>query len=127
MAYSGSHPRFIDACESVQIKRTTDYNGISQEGVGPCQANVRHGRRDGVARAYLRPALKRRNLRMMKRVHATRILFEGKKAVGVEYQSGGKRHRLYCKREVILACGAIGSPHLLMLSGGRAGRIACPA
>ncbi|WP_176590538.1 MULTISPECIES: GMC family oxidoreductase [Sphingobium] len=109
--------RFIDACESIQIMRTPDYNGASQEGVGPCQANVRRGRRDGAARAYLRPALRRSNLRLMKRAQATRILFDGKKAIGVEYQTGGSRHRLYCNREVVLACGAIGSPHLLMLSG----------
>jgi len=77
----------------------------------------KRGLRHSAASAYLHPALKRPNLRLKTRARARRIIFDGLRAVGVEYESGGTVRTAYCKREVVLAAGAIASPSLLHLSG----------
>jgi 4-pyridoxate dehydrogenase len=96
---------------------TADYNGAQQEGFARSQMTIRQGRRCSAAVAYLRPALARPNLAVMTRALATRILFAGRRAVGVEYLRQGGRHIARAEREVILAGGVINSPQLLMLSG----------
>lgn len=94
-----------------------DYNGAEQEGFAPIQSTIRNGRRWSAAQAYLRPALKRGNLKVEVGALARRILFDGKRAVGVEYGTEGKTEVAHARREVILSGGAINSPQLLMLSG----------
>ena len=96
---------------------TKDYNGAQQEGFGHSQQTIRNGRRCSTAVAYLRPALARPDLAVEVGALATRIIFEGKRAVGVEYLKGGERVSARAEREVILAGGVINSPQLLMLSG----------
>ena len=96
---------------------TADYNGEQQEGFGRFQSTVRHGRRCSAAVAYLHPALSRRNLVVEVGALVTRIVFEGVRAAGVEYERDGKKRIARAEREVILAGGAINSPHVLMLSG----------
>ncbi len=96
---------------------TEDYNGAQQEGFGRSQMTIRNGRRCSAAVAYLRPALARRNLDVLIGSLATRVLFEGTRAVGVEYLKGGERRVVRAEREVILCGGVVNSPQLLMLSG----------
>src|SRR6201997_820545 len=96
---------------------TDDYNGAQQEGFGHSQQTIRDGRRCSAAVAYLRPALRRPNLMVEVEALATRILFEGHRAIGVEYLKGRERLIARADREVILAGGVINSPQLLMLSG----------
>jgi 4-pyridoxate dehydrogenase len=94
-----------------------DYNGETQEGFGKGQYTISKGRRSSSARAYLRPALGRRNLEVRTRAHVSRIIFEGNRAVGVEYRKRGDIVVAHAAREVILAAGAFNTPQLLMLSG----------
>ena len=96
---------------------TDDYNGAQQEGFGRSQQTIRDGRRCSAAVAYLRPALARPNLAVEVEALATRILFDGNRALGVECLKGGERLTARAEREVILAGGVINSPQLLMLSG----------
>ena len=96
---------------------TTDFNGDSQEGIGIYQVTQDRGERCNAARAYLRPHLGRPNLRVTPNAQVQRILFDGRRAVGVEVLVGGELRRLQARREVVLAAGAIQSPQLLMLSG----------
>jgi 4-pyridoxate dehydrogenase len=96
---------------------TEDYNGAEQEGFGRSQMTIRDGRRCSAAIAYLRPALARRNLKIVVGALATRVLIERGKAVGLEYLQAGERHVARAEREVILAGGVVNSPQLLMLSG----------
>jgi choline dehydrogenase/4-pyridoxate dehydrogenase len=96
---------------------TDDYNGISQEGFGRLQMTIRNGRRCSGATAYLRPALRRSNLRVEVEALATRVKLDGKRAVGIEYVKHGAESFARAEREVILAGGVINSPQLLMLSG----------
>jgi 4-pyridoxate dehydrogenase len=96
---------------------TPDYNGEQQEGFGRFQSTVRDGRRCSASVAYLRPALGRCNLSLEVLALVTRIVLDGTRATGVEYQVGGEKRIARAEREVILAGGAINSPHLLMLSG----------
>ena len=107
---------FIDSAAAIGIPRNDDFNGAQQEGAGYFQANVRNGRRISTAVGYLRPAEKRANLRVETEALATRVLFEGTRAVGVEYKQNGvvKTARA---QEIILAGGAFNSPQLLQLSG----------
>jgi 4-pyridoxate dehydrogenase len=108
---------FLAAGTAAGHPTTQDYNGATQEGFGRSQMTIREGRRCSAAAAYLRPALGRRNLTVETHAVATRILFEGRRAVGVEYVRYGERHVARAEREVILAGGVINSPQLLMLSG----------
>jgi choline dehydrogenase len=108
---------FIDGVANMGIPRARDYNGAVQEGVGYFQRTIHKGRRMSAARAFLNPARGRTNLDIRTGVHVTRILFEGRRAVGVEYRRGGQIHELRANREVLLAAGAIASPQLLQVSG----------
>lgn len=98
-------------------KIVADYNGQTQEGFGKGQYTIRGGRRSSSSRAYLRPVLKRKNLTVQTHAHARRIIFEGNRAVGVEYKKRGAIAVARASREVILAAGAFNTPQLLMLSG----------
>jgi choline dehydrogenase-like flavoprotein len=94
-----------------------DYNAEKQEGFGKGQYTIREGRRSSSSRAYLRPARSRKNLDVRMRAQVRRVVFEGKRAVGVEYRKGGAVAVARASREVILAAGAFNTPQLLMLSG----------
>ena len=108
---------FIDAAVAEGYPRNPDYNNGNQEGFGYFQVTQKDGRRWSTARAYLDPARGRPNLRVETDAHATRILLDGKRAVGVAYTQRGQQLEARCGREVILAAGAVKSPHLLELSG----------
>jgi choline dehydrogenase len=115
-----AHPlcqRFIAASKALGMAFSPDLNGAQTEGVGIYQINTRNGRRASTANEYLRPALRRGGVVLRTGAHATRILFDGKRATGIEYQQGGKMIRAFARREVIVSGGAINSPQLLQLSG----------
>lgn len=107
---------FIEAGEQLQIPRNDDFNADSQEGVGWYQVTQKDGQRWSAARAYLTPALSRPNLTVITKARATKVLMEGKRAVGLAYRKGGDQE-VRARREVILSGGAFNSPQLLMLSG----------
>jgi choline dehydrogenase-like flavoprotein len=108
---------FIRAAQQFGIPYNPDFNGARQEGVGHYQVTVRDARRSSAAAAYLRPARNRRNLTLRTQAMIRRIVAEHGRAVGVEIGSAGGTEIVRAEREVILCCGAIGSPRLLMLSG----------
>jgi choline dehydrogenase len=108
---------FIKAGREAGLAYNPDLNGAGQEGVGTYQITTRNGLRLSSARAYLWPALWRRNLVVRTHALATRILFDGRRAIGVTYRSGSRTVELRARREVILSGGAINSPQLLQLSG----------
>ncbi len=108
---------FIDAAQQAGFPATDDFNGASQEGAGYFQLTARNGRRCSTARGYLRPARGRSNLKVISNALASRLLFEGRRAVGVEYRQDGQTRSLRAKGEVILSGGAFNSPQLLQLSG----------
>ena len=107
---------FVEAGVQAGYPATADYNGEQQEGFGPMEQTVYRGRRWSTANAYLRPALKRSNVSLRK-CFVRRVIIEGKKAVGVEVEQGGKVSVLKAGKEVILSASSINSPKLLMLSG----------
>ncbi|WP_310540504.1 choline dehydrogenase [Phenylobacterium sp.] len=107
----------VEACVEAGIPRNEDVNGENQEGVSYYQLTVKNGQRHSAAVAYLHPAMGRANLKVETRALTTRVIFEGKRAVGVEYLQNGERKIAKARREVILAGGAINSPQLLQLSG----------
>jgi choline dehydrogenase len=94
-----------------------DYNGERQSGVSRMQVNQRRGWRQSTAKAYLKPARRRPNLKVVTEAHVERILTNGHRAVGAKYSRGGESHTVRCNGEVILCAGAIASPKILMLSG----------
>ena len=108
---------FIEAAVEAGIPRASDFNTGSNEGVSYFHVNQKNGRRWSAARGFLRPALSRPNLKVETHAHATRILFEGKRAIGVEILQNGNLRRILARKEVILSAGAIASPQLLQLSG----------
>ena len=109
---------FLAACEEAGLARNPDFNGEKQEGVGFYQVTQKSGRRSSTATAYLKPALRRPNLTVIRDAEVLRVLVERNRAVGVEIAPpSGRREILHARREVIIASGAIGSPRLLMLSG----------
>lgn len=108
---------FIEAAVQAGIPRTDDFNTGSNEGIAYFHVNQRNGRRWSSARGFLKPALSRANLRVETHAHATRILFEGKRAVGVEFLQNGTVRRIHARKEVVLSAGAVASPQLLQLSG----------
>jgi choline dehydrogenase len=117
---SEPHPlcdAFIEGAAELQIPRDADFNGASQEGVGYYQFTEKNGLRVSAARAYLNPAKKRTNLRVVTDALAARVVFEGRRAVAVEYRRGGVARTVRARREVILAAGAIATPPLLQRSG----------
>ena len=107
---------YIAACGEAGLAANRDFNGAEQEGAGTYQMTIKGGRRNSAARAFLRPAMRRKNLEVLTGAQVTRILFEGKRVVGVEYRREGQLFQLKA-REVILSGGAINSPQLLQLSG----------
>ncbi len=115
-----AHPlcqTFVRTGEALGLPFTADFNGADSEGVGIYHITTRRGVRASTANAYLRPALKRGGVALRTHAQVTRILFEGRRAVGVEYRRGGRLTQVRARQEVILAGGAINSPQLLQLSG----------
>ena len=108
---------WLAAAEQQGLKRNADFNGAEQEGIGLYQLTQKNGERWSAARAYLTPNLGRPNLAVRTEAHATRIVFEDKRAVAVEYRQGGEMRSVRARREVILSAGALQSPQLLLLSG----------
>jgi choline dehydrogenase len=108
---------FINGARDLGIPYNADYNGAEQEGVGYFQQTAHKGFRWSTAKGFLRPARKRPNLKVEIRAQTTRILFEGRRAVGVEYRQDGRLHQVRVNAEVLLASGAIGSPQILQQSG----------
>ncbi len=116
----GLHPLvgdYLAACAQAGLAETSDFNGANQEGAGNYQMTIKGARRNSTARAFLWPAMGRRNLRVIKRAMVTKVVIEAGRAVGVEDLHKGQMHVLRCKGEVILSGGAINSPQLLQLSG----------
>ncbi len=108
---------FINACLELGYPYTQDFNGYNMEGVGWHHVNIKDGKRQSTAVAYLIPALIRPNLTLSTNSQATRLLFEGERCVGVEYIQHGEIKTAYANYEVIVCAGAIESPKLLLLSG----------
>ena len=113
---------WLSAARERGLPITDDFNGESQEGVGLYQVTQHQGERWSAARGYLRPHMgqhpnARPNLKVITNTQVQRILFEGKRAVGIELRQGGQIKRLQARREVILSAGALQSPQVLMLSG----------
>jgi choline dehydrogenase len=117
---AGGHPlseAFIAAAEQEGVPRNDDFNGRDQEGVGYYQTTSRRGRRCSAAVAFLRPAMRRDNLRVITHGLATRILFAGKRAMGIQFRRDRSTEVIRARREVLLCGGAVNTPQLLMLSG----------
>ena len=112
-----AYDAWIEAAKVAGLPVTDDYNGAQQEGFGRSQYTIRNGYRSSAASAYLKPARRRRNLRVVTRAHATRVLLEGARATGVEYVRGRDVVRVEASREVILSGGTFNTPQLLTLSG----------
>lgn len=111
---------FIAGAVSLGIPRNPDYNGKTQEGVSYAQRTIHNGRRVSSATAFLHPAIKRGNVEVRTHAHATNVVFDGKRAVGVRYAKGGRggaMQEVRARKEVILSGGAYNSPQLLQLSG----------
>jgi choline dehydrogenase-like flavoprotein len=112
------HQIFLQAAREAGFPICEDFNGRKPQGLGIYQVTQKNGERCSAARAYVDPHLgKRANLNVECRARVLRILVEGKRAVGVEYQQGGQRKTMRARREIVLSAGAIQSPQLLMLSG----------
>ena len=114
------HPlceRFLEAAQSVGIPYNPDFNGAVQEGCGYFQATLKNGRRCGSKDAFIDPIRDRPNFTLLRNAFVFRLVIEHGRARGVDIFTGGRTQRIEADREVILAAGAIGSPHLLMLSG----------
>jgi choline dehydrogenase len=108
---------FIEAAQQAGFPRNDDFNGPAQEGAGYFQLTARRGRRWSTAMGYLRPARRRPNLAIASNALASRILFSGRRALGVEYRQGDTTRLAYANGEVVLAGGTFNSPQLLQLSG----------
>ncbi len=109
--------KFIEAAGELGIPRRDDFNGAEQEGAGYFQLTARNGRRCSTAVGYLNPARGRDNLEIVTHAQTERVLFQGRRAVGVAYRRKGGLREARCRGEVILSAGAIGSPQILLLSG----------
>lgn len=115
---------FVQACQELGMPYNPDFNGQVQEGAGIYQTTTRNKRRCSAAVGYLKPALKRRNLTLVTGAMVRRIVFEGTRAVGVEYSAGKGREIARADVEILVTSGAIGSPKLMMMSGvGPAGHL----
>lgn len=108
---------FVEAGQQAGYPYREDFNGVDQEGVGLYHTMQKGGQRCSNARAYLESARGRSNLTVVTHAHATRVIFDGKRAVGVRYMHDGRYTDIRARHEVILSAGAISSPHLLLLSG----------
>lgn len=112
------HGIYLNAAKQAGFKINPDFNGADQEGVGIYQVTHKNGERCSAARAYLHPHMgKRDNLHVETGVTVSKIIFEGKKAVAVEYLQNGQKHTIKANKEIIVCAGAFQSPQLLMLSG----------
>jgi len=111
------HAAWLGAGREAGYPSSQDMNGFQQEGFARMDMTVGGGRRCSAANAYLRPAMRRANLTVRTHARVSRILFEGRRAVGVAYQRGGQPHEVHARREVLLCAGSINSPQLLKLSG----------
>lgn len=111
------HEAWMKAGEQAGYVRTGDYNGYRQEGFDRMSMTVKDGVRWSTANAYLRPALSRKNLSLETHARVMRLVFEGRRAVGVVYRQGNQEFTVRARREVILSGGSINSPQLLKLSG----------
>jgi choline dehydrogenase len=110
--------KMLEAAQSLGYPITPDFNGAEQEGFGMHQTNIdQKGRRHSTSKAFLAPVMHRPNLKVMTHCLAHKILFEGKKAVGVQFEQGGQVKTEKVNSEVLLCAGAFQSPHILMLSG----------
>ena len=105
------------AAQSAGLPYNSDFNGATQEGVGHFQMSTKNGIRNSAARAFLRPAMKRKNLAVITNAQVTRVVMAGKRAIGVEYLKNGQRQVAHAASEVIISGGAVNSPQLLQLSG----------
>lgn len=109
---------FIEACQQVGISRNNDYNGEKQTGASFFQFNIKNGKRNSSAVAFLKPVLNRPNLKAITKAQVSRIIIENNKAVGVEYfDKNKKKQTVHADKEIIISAGAFQSPQLLMLSG----------
>ncbi len=108
---------FLAAAEEIGIPANHDFSGAAQDGAGLYQVTQKNGSRHSASDAYLRPARHRSNLTVLTSAHATRVLLENDRAIGVDYLRGGAIQQARSEREVILAGGAVNSPQLLLLSG----------
>ena len=117
MTLNPLYQAFINAGKDAGYPETSDYNGYQQEGFGPMHMTVDKGVRASTSNAYLRRALKRPNLTLMKGIVARKILLEDKKAIGIEFEKSGKIINVHANKEVISSAGSIGSVQLLQLSG----------
>jgi choline dehydrogenase-like flavoprotein len=108
---------YVSAGVEAGFKPNADFNGEAQEGVGVYQVTHKNGERWSAAKGYLTPNLGRPNLTVVTEAHTTRIVFDGKRAIGVEFERAGKLAQLKASREVLLCAGAVQSPQILMLSG----------
>ena len=108
---------WVDAAVESGYPRNADFNGAEQEGAGLYQTTMRHGVRSSTAAAYLAPVRNRANLQVITDALTTRIVFDGKRATGVEYEARGVKYTAQANAEVIVAAGAFNSPQLLQLSG----------
>ncbi|MER9161000.1 choline dehydrogenase [Mesorhizobium sp. M7A.F.Ca.US.010.02.1.1] len=116
---------FATASRDAGYPQTDDYNGAIQEGFGRLQMTIANGRRCSTATAYLRPAMRRGNVKVLTGAMATKILLKNGRATGVAYTRGGASHEVVARREVLLAGGVINTPQLMMLSGiGDSGELA---
>jgi choline dehydrogenase len=111
------HAAWLDAGRQAGYQRSSDLNGYQQEGFGRLDMTVDAGRRCSTARAYLKPAMRRHNLRVLSQARALRIVFEGRRASGVLYRRDGEERLALAAREVLLCAGPINSPQLMKLSG----------
>ncbi|MCU6434396.1 GMC family oxidoreductase N-terminal domain-containing protein [Undibacterium sp. Jales W-56] len=110
--------RYLEAARQAGFNINHDFNGEDQEGIGIYQVTQHQGERWSAARGYLHPHIgKRPNLSVQTGCHVTRILFEGKRAVGVEFIQHGQQRSLRARREILLAAGALQTPQILLLSG----------
>ncbi|WP_127083049.1 GMC family oxidoreductase [Dulcicalothrix desertica] len=109
--------RFVEAAIAQGYEQNSDFNGVQQEGTGLYQVTVKDGKRQSTAVAFLRPIFERPNLTIQTGALVTRLLFEGKRTVGVAYVQNGTEYQVRVNSEVILSAGAFDSPKLLMLSG----------
>jgi 4-pyridoxate dehydrogenase len=121
VAHAGAPDPFIDdlfaAAKAAGFPVAEDYNAASQDGFSRGQSTIRNGRRCSAAVAFLRPALARGSATLVQHAHATRLIMEGTRALGVEYVRDGITHRVFAEREVILSAGVFNTPQILMLSG----------
>ena len=109
--------RFLQAAEQAGLRRNPDFNGAEQEGVGAYQVTQKNGERWSAARAYVHPHRARPNLQVITGARATRVLLEGRRAVGVEFRRESETRQARARKEVVVSAGALQSPQLLMLSG----------